>query len=96
MARGGFGRFGGRPGVDRNLLSLNGSPIARVSKGEHFRVSPANDRGRMHFDLRGAVMTPDLLRQMNEIGSVSTGQGAMLGAAGGMTGMARRQARRLP
>lgn len=46
MAGGGEGVFGGFGGVDRNLLSLNGSPIARVSKGENFSVSPANDAGR--------------------------------------------------
>lgn len=42
MASGGSGTFGGFPGMDRNVLSLNGSPIARVSKGEQFSVSPAN------------------------------------------------------
>lgn len=36
------GRFGGFGGVDKNVLSLNGSPIGRVSRGEHFQVSPAN------------------------------------------------------
>ena len=42
MTLGGFG------GVDRNLLSLNGAPIARVSKGEELNVTPSggssNDR----------------------------------------------------
>jgi hypothetical protein len=34
FANGGSLRFGGLAGVDRNLLSLNGTPIARVSRGE--------------------------------------------------------------
>lgn len=45
FANGGGGVLGGFAGVDRNVLSLNGSPIARVSAGEHLRVTPANDRG---------------------------------------------------
>lgn len=45
FANGGALRLGGLPGVDRNLLSLNGSPIARVSRGEVAQVIPANDRG---------------------------------------------------
>lgn len=45
FARGGNGIFGGMAGVDRNVLSLNGSPIARVSRGERFNVAPANGNG---------------------------------------------------
>lgn len=41
-ASGASGIFGGRPGVDRNVLSMNGSPIMRVSKGEGFRVGNDN------------------------------------------------------
>jgi tape measure domain-containing protein len=40
MARGGSGIIGGFGGVDRNLLSLNGLPIARVSRGEGLTISP--------------------------------------------------------
>jgi hypothetical protein len=63
MASGGSGVFGGRSGVDRNLLSLNGSPIARVSRGEHFAVSPANDRAprnvtiQQTFQFEGVAVT---------------------------------------
>jgi hypothetical protein len=42
FASGGSGTFGGFGGVDKNVLSMNGSPIMRVSKGEQFSVSPAN------------------------------------------------------
>jgi hypothetical protein len=45
MATGGSGIFGGIAGVDRNVLSLNGMPIAKVSKGERFAVSPDAERG---------------------------------------------------
>lgn len=39
-AHGGGGIIGGRAGVDRNLLSLNGLPVARVSRGEMLTVTP--------------------------------------------------------
>lgn len=45
FANGGAMRLGGMGGIDRNLLSLNGSPIARVSAGETMQIRPANDRG---------------------------------------------------
>lgn len=45
FASGGGGVFGGFGGVDQNVLSLNGSPIARVSRGEAFSVTAANDGG---------------------------------------------------
>lgn len=43
FASGGSGIFRGIRGIDRNLLSLNGMPIARVSYGERF--SFGNDNG---------------------------------------------------
>lgn len=45
FANGGAMKLGGMPGVDSNLLSLNGSPLARVSRGETMTIAPANDRG---------------------------------------------------
>lgn len=45
FANGGAMQLGGLAGVDRNVLSLNGSPIARVSAGETMQIRPANDRG---------------------------------------------------
>lgn len=43
FAGGGAMQLGGFSGVDRNLLSLNGSPIAKVSQGETMEIKPAND-----------------------------------------------------
>jgi hypothetical protein len=47
FASGGAMRLGGFPGIDRNLLSLNGRPLARVSAGESMEIRPANDGGGM-------------------------------------------------
>jgi len=46
FARGGSGILGGRHGYDTNLLSLNGSPIAKVSRGERLTVSPDGGSAR--------------------------------------------------
>jgi hypothetical protein len=43
FATGGIINVGGNGGVDNNVLSLNGSPVARVSQGESLAVFP---RGR--------------------------------------------------
>jgi hypothetical protein len=40
FAAGGSMMIGGRSGVDKNLLSLNGLPIARVSRGEMMHIVP--------------------------------------------------------
>lgn len=97
MARGGSGVFGGRPGVDRNVLSLNGSPIARVSKGERFSVG-ANENAQMqrvmivpspYFD---AVVD----RRASNVAAPFAGQAAVMGASGGVAAIQHRAARRLP
>jgi hypothetical protein len=70
LAGGGTMRVGGLAGVDRNLLSIGGVPRAWVSDNENLHVTPAKDQGgrsRIVFDMRGAVMTTDLLRQMEGI-----------------------------
>jgi hypothetical protein len=46
FATGGSGIFKGIPGIDRNVLSLNGLPIARVSHGEHFNIGNDNSPSR--------------------------------------------------
>jgi hypothetical protein len=95
-------RLGGIAGVDRNLLSMNGRPLARVSAGEWLDITPANNRGGgrvVYFDNRGAVMTEDLLNQMN--GMVASGIAkaaphiASAGAQQALGAARRQQARSL-
>lgn len=60
FATGGSGVFGGIPGVDRNLVSFNGMPAFKVSRGEHFNITPANDVQRGgRGDTYMTVVTPD-------------------------------------
>lgn len=42
---GGSLEVGGNSGVDRNLLSINNQPVARVSKGEQVNIIPNNKDG---------------------------------------------------
>lgn len=62
FATGGSFRVGGRAGIDQNLVAF------RASKGEMVDIRRPGQTvpvgSGMHFDLRGAVMTADLLRQM--------------------------------
>ncbi len=44
LAQGGSGTFGGVGGIDRNLLQLNGTPIAKVSRGEGFSIGKGGGR----------------------------------------------------
>jgi tape measure domain-containing protein len=75
FASGGSMLVGGRAGVDQNLLSLNGQPIAAVSRGETLSVNPntraAGGRGggttvlqTIAVDARGAVMNDQFASQI--------------------------------
>ena len=44
FANGGAFTVGGRHGVDRNMMSINGQPVARVSRGETVAVVPQTKR----------------------------------------------------
>jgi hypothetical protein len=62
FAKGGSGVFAGRPGIDRNILALNGIPIARVSYGERFNVTNDNSPTRVsggNTFVQMDVYTPD-------------------------------------
>lgn len=90
MATGGaFDIRSGAGGIDRNILSLNGQPKVRVNYGERVTVTPANDAGpagkSITFDMRGAVVTEDLLQQMDVIASDRAA--TVVGAAGKRAGM---------
>lgn len=98
FANGGWGTIKGFPGLDTNTLSLNGNPIAKVSSGELLnvqRATAAAGGGAPYFDLRGAVMTQDLLNQMNAIGQQAAVQGATMGAQGAIQRLGKMQSRDL-
>lgn len=96
MARGGSGVFGGRGGIDRNLLSLNGSPIARVSRGEHFSVSPANQNMAKVHIIPSPYFNAVVDGRAVAVAVPLAGQAAISGAAGAGMRMANQQRRQIP
>lgn len=96
MSSGGSGRFGGRAGIDKNLLSLNGSPILRVSRGEHFQVAPANSNGGLVRIVPSPYFDAVVDGRAAKVAAPMAGQAAMMGAAGGSASVMRRQSRMLP
>jgi hypothetical protein len=95
FAQGGSGVFGGLGGVDKNVLSLNGSPIARVSKGERFKVSPANDSLRVQV-VKGDLFDVIVDRRAANVAAPMAGRAAVSGAAGGFAAVNHRQQRTFP
>lgn len=93
FANGGSFKVGGVPGIDKNIVSF------RASRGEMVDIrKPGNDNGgggRFLFDLRGAVMTQDLIDQMNSIGDGAAMRGALGGSSMAQASLARRGRRRL-
>lgn len=55
FASGGSGMIGGRPGIDNNVLSLNGQPFARVSRGERMDIVPNAQLARPGRQAAGVV-----------------------------------------
>ena len=91
FASGGSFRIKGHPGIDKNLLSLNGNPIARVSSGEIMDVrrgEPKGGGGELSIRL-GPGLEAEWMRK-------SAGQTVqiMQAAGPGMMSAASAQARR--
>lgn len=88
FASGGSMTVGGRGGTDKNVLSLNGRPIANVSRGETLNVGSKALGGRgggtvvqpiIQVDARGAVMNDQfaamILSQANQSAAQMVGSG---------------------
>lgn len=80
------------------MVGEYGPEMVNLPRGSH--VVPNHRLGggggqALHFDLRGAVMTQDLLDQMNQIGAVSAVAGGNMGKTGALNSLARSQSRAL-
>ncbi|AHE55539.1 hypothetical protein [Sphingomonas sanxanigenens] len=97
FAKGGAGVISGLSGIDRNILSLNGSPIARVGKGELLSVAPANDGGGR---IAQVVPSPyfDVIvdRRATSVAAPIGLRAATAGSQGAQIAAARKQSRVLP
>lgn len=68
FATGGSFRIKGAPGIDRNVMSINGNQVARVGDGEIVDIQRAgNDNvgGGDTFMFQGNLMTPEFWAQIN-------------------------------
>lgn len=96
MATGGSMIIGGMAGIDTNMLSLNGSPVARVSQGERLTVTPANNRsGGNTYVLQGNLLTPEFWAQIQAMDDAAATRGAVGGMSGTMRQLGRAARRRL-
>jgi len=90
FAGGGSGVIGGRGGTDTNVLSLNGRPLANVTRGETLSVGNKALAGRgggaavyqtFVLDARYGVTTPELIDYVNRTAraeAVRAGSGAFV------------------
>lgn len=76
FASGGSFMLGGRDGVDRNILSLNGSPIAAVSKGETATIGRGGAAGGNSYYFSGNLLTPEFWQQIH--GDIAVGSSAVV------------------
>jgi len=97
QARGGVGVIQGHPGIDKNLLSLNGAPVSWVSKGETLSVQPAGagGNGRTRVEI---VDTTGLFKFRSqeyaaEVAAPMAAQAAGAGSAGAQMSLARSRKR---
>lgn len=90
----------GRRGIDRNVLSLNGLPIANVSYGE--RLSIANDNGGARAATAHVLITPTPYFDAHVDGRAAgvaaplAFQAASAGSNGAQVAIARRGSRTIP
>ena len=92
FATGGSFRIKGYPGIDKNLLSLNGNPVARVSSGEIMDVRRGESRSGGGGEL-AIRLGPGLEAEWLSKSDMRTVK--ILDAVGpSMTGAASAQARR--
>ncbi|MES2173844.1 MAG: phage tail tape measure protein [Pseudomonadota bacterium] len=95
------GTIGGFPGVDKNVLSINGIPTARVSANERIRVEPnsANDNSRGGGGIAMIVPSPlfevVMRKEAASVAAPMSAQAASGGSIGAQKAMARANSRRL-
>ncbi|MAG25028.1 phage tail tape measure protein [Candidatus Pacearchaeota archaeon] len=76
LATGGSFKIAGHSGIDSNLLSLNGKPVARVTSGEVVDVHRGDPgvRGGNTYNFSGNLLTPEFWARINA-GDVAAAQG---------------------
>lgn len=84
FAQGGQFQVGGVGGIDRNILSINDRPVARVSRGETVNVSPSGAAAGTGVNIVFNVSTPDA-------NSFQRSQGQIMSKIGGAINRAQQR-----
>lgn len=98
FANGGSFKVGGNPGIDRNVLSINNIPAARVGMGEIITVQPNNDTGSSRggntviINANDAVLASTVRQWVAEGMQQAAGQGSV----GAQVAMAKQRSRAIP
>ena len=100
FANGGAMKLGGMGGIDRNVLSMNGRPFLRTSRGETLQIKPQNDGGASGGIVRVMVQANDYFdaRVAGQAGRVVAAAAtpiASLGSNMAQRNLAQRGSRRL-
>lgn len=100
FANGGAMKLGGIGGIDRNVISMNGRPLLRASRGETLQIKPQNDGGASGGVVRVMVETNDYLDtrivgQASRVVLASAEPIASLGSNMAQRNMMKRGSRRL-
>jgi hypothetical protein len=100
FAHGGAMKLGGFGGIDRNMISLNGRPLLRASRGETLSIRPENDGGASGGLVRVMVQANDYFdarvqSQAGRVVAAAAPAAARMGANLAQHDMMRRGSRRL-
>lgn len=100
FANGGAMKLGGFGGIDKNMISMNGRPLLRASRGETLAISPNNDGGASGGVVRVLVQANDyfdarVAGQAGRIVAASASPIASLGSNMAQRQLAQRGSRRL-
>ncbi|MBV9931323.1 MAG: hypothetical protein JO013_10300 [Alphaproteobacteria bacterium] len=98
FASGGSFLVGGMAGIDKNVMSINDQPVAKVMQGERVSISRTNDRGPAGgntYNFKGNLMTPEWWDQIHAGDDAAAVRGAAGGAFLGREQLVRRARRRM-
>lgn len=99
FANGGEMTIGGLRGIDRNVLSLNGQPIANVSYGEKLSIANDNPSGRMAATVLvepSPYFNAVVDRRAYGVAAPIGAQAASAGSNGAQIALSRAGGRRIP
>ncbi|MBZ9649995.1 hypothetical protein K9B33_20890 [Sphingobium sp. 3R8] len=96
--QGGSFRIKGRPGIDQNVMSINGSRVARVGDGEIVNIERAgNDNGgHIAMIVPSPLFSVVMQREAAGVAGPMASQAAVSGSTGAQVAIARAGSKRIP